>query len=389
MKVCLIHNQISPYRLPLFEELSKKFDLYVYYCKRRYGGRLWSPSLQNYSFKNEVLKSFNVGPFIINYSLSFKLLRDRYDIYLVGENPENLFATFIAFLVAKIFRKPVIIWSGVIETEYSKQIHAGNKVKMILLKNYVRFINTYRRFLYRHADAFVTYCNKSKEFLVKNGVQEVRIFVGGQIMPEELLSEISINKSDTEFKNKKVILYVGYLRKGKGVEYLIKAFNTLKKKNECLVIAGSGPDEERLKSIAKDIDNVYFTGYVVGSEKAKCYSIADIFVFPTLHDPWGHVVTEAMYYGLPVITTTSAGVSEVIYSAKNGYVIEPKDVQALKSSLEKLLNDEKLRESMKKGSKIYIKNHNTLDNGIKPFFKSIQFVQKNIEDAIYKKREGG
>jgi glycosyltransferase involved in cell wall biosynthesis len=355
----------------LFEELSKKFDLHVYFCKRKYGGRLWPVSLHSYSFKNEILKSFNRGSFIINYSLPFKLLRDRYDVYLVGENPENLFATFITFFVAKMFRKPFIIWSGVIETEYSKQIRAGNKVNVILLKNYVRFINTYRCFLYRHANAFIAYSNKAKDFLVKKGVQEERIFVGGQVMPESLLQKVSISKSDTDFKDKKIVLYLGYLNKRKGVDYLIKAFKNLQIINSVLIIAGAGDEEDNLKSLARDDKSIYFSGYVEGVEKSKYYSIADIFVLPTLHDPWGLVINEAMYFGLPIIITDAADASEIIKD--NGFVIKPGDQKALENALKALLEDDELRKKMGMKSKEIIKDCN-VSTGIKPFVSAIKYA---------------
>ena len=49
LKVMILHNIISPYRSPLFEELSKKYDLTVYFCKAKTNDRKWSTKLDNYS----------------------------------------------------------------------------------------------------------------------------------------------------------------------------------------------------------------------------------------------------------------------------------------------------------------------------------------------------
>lgn len=375
-RVFLLHNIIAPYRLPLFEKLNEKFDLTVFFCKEKKKDRKWGTSLSAYSFKNEILKSFDVGPYIINYSLFLKLLYNMYDVYLVGENPEIFFSVIITLFFAKLYHKPFILWSGELETKYSKHADANSENKKVLSRIYREIVYFYRRILYSQADAFIAYCQKAKDFLIKSGVPEEKLFIGGQVMPEELLPKASVNKSERRFKNKKIVLYLGYLQKRKGVEYLIKAYKNLKNKNSALIIAGSGPDEERLKSLVGNRNDIHFVGHVNGKEKAKYCSLADIFVFPTLHDPWGLVVNEAIYYGLPVIITTAAGASDLINEAENGYVIKPADVNALKNTLNELLNKDELRKEMSKRSYTYVEKYCTTDMGVTPFVEAIKFVKE-------------
>ena len=77
-RVLLIHNFISPYRLPIFEELSKFVDLEVLFCKISPKNRSWKKKeLDLYNFKYSILDSFNIKSFIINYSLPIILIRKK------------------------------------------------------------------------------------------------------------------------------------------------------------------------------------------------------------------------------------------------------------------------------------------------------------------------
>ena len=122
-----------------------------------------------------------------------------------------------------------------------------------------------------------------------------------------------------------------------------------------LIMAGAGKEEGRIKELAAGDKNIFFPGYVDGQEKARYYTIADIFVLPTFVDPWGLVIMEAMMFGLPVITTTGAGASELILG--NGIVIEPGDEEAINESLEYLLDNDEIREEMGRKSKEIIKEY--------------------------------
>jgi len=369
-KVFLLHNIIAPYRLPVFEELNKKLDLTVYFCHRKSKDRLWDTSLKGYRFKYYILPHIKLGPFISNYNLFFKLLPSHYDVYIVCENAyETLFSVLIVLIIAKVFRKPLIIWSEHIITEFSKKESESSLLKKIGNK----VLKFYRKFLYKNTDAFIAYSRKAKEFLLKNRVLERKIFTGRQTMPHEQVIKVNISKSDTEYKNKQIILTVSYLKKMKGIEYLIQAFNELKLEleNAILIIIGVGEEEKRLKSLAQDNKDIYFIGYKNGIEKSKWYAIADLFVLPTLHDAWGLVVNEAMYFGLPIITTTAAGCSEIIKD--NGFIIPPGDKVKLKEAVKKILTNQELKKKMGQRSKEYSRIY-TIEGATSPFINAINFV---------------
>ena len=368
-KILLLHNIISPYRLPIFEELSKHVDLHVLFCKEKHEKRKWDTTLRDYSFKWEILTGFNLIGLEINYPLPFHLLYRKYDAYIVGENLENIFSVLTVLCMSKLYKKPLIIWSGVISTEYDRAKYNSLPKKVIKL-----IFQYYRRFLYRNANSFIAYCNMAKAFLMENGVSEGKISVGTQIIPEDQLVNISFHKKDAEFEDKKIILSLGYLDKRKGIDYLINAFIKLKRSDAILIIAGTGEEEDYLRSLSKGHPNIHFVGYVQGQEKSKYYSIADIFVLPTLHDPWGLVVNEAMMFGIPIITTESAGCQDLVKD--NGFIVKAGDENSLKNCIALLLDNNSLREEMGNKSKQYIRSF-SVDFATETFLSAIQ-VGKNL-----------
>ena len=368
-KVLLLHNIPAPYRLPLFEQVAKKVDLQVFFCKKSHKRRLWETNFSKYNFKRKILKNFSLRPFVFNFTLPWELLKNKSDIYLVGENGfETMFSIFWVFLVSKIYKKSLIIWSGKFETEWTRQQLKG-------IRKYAELVlSLYRKFLYHNASAFIAYSTKAKEYLVKRGVSEEKIFIGGQVMPEELLQEVNISKQDTEYKDKTVILTISYLSKRKGIDYLIEAFKGLNFKNTVLIIGGTGEEERNLKLLAGNNPNIYFVGYVDGFEKFRLYSIADIFVLPTLYDPWGLVVNEAMYFGLPIIVTDAAGCSEMIKD--NGLVVPPADREGLREAIKVLVENKSLREKMGRRSKEIAQC--SLWFSVRPFLESIRWSLGHI-----------
>jgi len=363
-KVFLLHNIISPYRLPLFQKLSEELDLNVGLCKAITKDRLWSTKLRGYSFKNEILKNVSIGPLVINYSLLFKLLSNKYDVYIVGGGTETFLSGFIVFIISKLFRKPFIIWSGIIENpEYR-----DNWLRDVMRRYFYIFI----KILYPFTDSFIAYGIKAKEYLIKNGVSQHKIFIGTQVISENMIGRAVDSTSEIEFKDKKVILYLGYFYKRKGIKYLINAFKKMQYDDVVLIIAGSGEEENNLKSSAEGAKNIHFVGYVEGEEKCKYYSIADIFVHPTLHDPWANAVNEAMYFGLPIITTNGEGCSKELIDG-NGFVVEAGDEEGLRAAIEKLLNDDELRKKMGKRSRDIIKKYD-IHYAVNSFTKAIHLA---------------
>ena len=147
-------------------------------------------------------------------------------------------------------------------------------------------------------------------------------------------------------------VYVGRLWAGKGLTYLLDAFGGLQQRDVgevSLLLVGDGRDEERLRARgqALGLRNVVFCGFQPDDVLPRLYAASDVFVFPTLGDPFGMVVPEAMACGLPVVATTAAGeISERVDEGVNGFLVPPASSDQLLERMAVLASDERLRHSM-------------------------------------------
>lgn len=360
-KVLLLHSTVSPYRLPLFEAVAKKEDLMVYYCEYKPMRRKWHVPLNEYTFQNRILRCIKLGPFMINPTLPFILLFRRYDVYILGEDQRIFFSKIITFLIAKIFKKPVILWVGSADDNYYE------KYKKMVDRYFLRPIS---KFYYRFADAFIAYGEKTRKYLLGVGIPVEKIYMGTQAICEKQLMKNTVDGLDNEpfFDGKKVILCISYFDRRKGIDDLIEAYKRIDRNDTVLIIAGAGGEEERLRLIASNRKDIVFPGYLEHRKQAY-YSLADIFVLPTHSDAWGLTVNEAMMFGVPVITTDQAGCSQELIDG-NGFVIRSGDMVKLKEVLEKLLNDDDLRHEMGARSKEIIRKY-TIENARKTFISAI------------------
>lgn len=114
----------------------------------------------------------------------------------------------------------------------------------------------------------------------------------------------------------KNFLYVGRLTKVKNLEYLICKFNNHPELT--LTIIGFGELEEHLKYIAKE--NIIFLGAINNNELSYHYQKADVFILPSISEPWGLVVEEALNNGTPIMVSDKVGCSEEIINQNNGVI---------------------------------------------------------------------
>jgi glycosyltransferase involved in cell wall biosynthesis len=147
-------------------------------------------------------------------------------------------------------------------------------------------------------------------------------------------------------------VYVGRLWAGKGLSYLLDAFDGLQARDVgevSLLFVGDGRDEDELRARARaqGLRNVVFSGFQGDDVLPRLYAASDVFVFPTLGDPFGMVVLEAMACGLPVIATTAAGeIAERVAEGVNGFLVAPASSDQLLERMTVLAGDEDLREAM-------------------------------------------
>ncbi len=144
-----------------------------------------------------------------------------------------------------------------------------------------------------------------------------------------------------------VFIYVGRLWQGKGLDVLMKAYADVAAQHGdvSLLLLGDGPDEARYRELAAGLANAIFTGWIAEHDTPQYFALSDVMVFPTLGDPHGLVVEEAMSAGVPVICSESAGDIRLrIKDGETGFVVPTGDVGALRDKMVQLAGDEGLRQ---------------------------------------------
>jgi len=198
------------------------------------------------------------------------------------------------------------------------------------------------------------------------------------------------NSKKKENQNKIVIGTVKKLFPKYGIDVLIKAFKKLKvslaghspqlsRKLE-LVIAGQGPDKEKLENLAKKIgidEVVTFTGFINHEKVPAILNTFDIYAALSRDDSesFGVAILEASACGLPVVVTDADGPKEVTVEGKTGLVVPKDSVDQAAKALEKLINDKALRDRMGRAGREHVIKNYTWD-------KSLDIMINSYEKTI-------
>lgn len=191
------------------------------------------------------------------------------------------------------------------------------------------------------ADAHKMGIPRQKIIHIPNGIDMGRF--SGDIDTVRVRRELHIAK------NENVIGTVGRMVTEKGQIYLLEALEHLKSKWPDLkcVLIGEGPLQPSLKHYARKARiNEMCIFLAPRNDIEAIYSIFDIFVLPSIREPFGLVALEAMAAGVPVIATDAGGPKDYIHSGYNGILVPSENAQALAGQINRLLSDASLCETL-------------------------------------------
>ncbi len=190
--------------------------------------------------------------------------------------------------------------------------------------------------------------NKDNELALADCVFAASTFTANtlKVYPKELkhvkvipfgFPEINSDKIFQKFKpNKKLkLLFVGGLSQRKGIANLFTAVNSLKNHVE-LTVVGRKLNED-CAILNKELKNHNYIANLPFPEVLKLMGEHDVFVFPSLFEGFGMVITEAMSQGLPVITTINTAGGDLIEHGKNGWLVTPGSTDELTILLQNLI----------------------------------------------------
>lgn len=170
------------------------------------------------------------------------------------------------------------------------------------------------------ADAIIANSNWTKKNVIdayKINPDKIKVVHWG-IDPEN--EHYNLETKSPFSKDEKIVLFLGRITVQKGPDYFVEmAAKVLKKAPKTrFVVAGSGDMFPQMVSRAKElkiIDKFLFTGFLSGADVHKVFQMADIYVMPSVSEPFGLVALEAMKNNTPVIISKQSGASEVITNA--------------------------------------------------------------------------
>jgi len=167
----------------------------------------------------------------------------------------------------------------------------------------------------------------------------------------EKIEKFTRSKSQNK-KNEIInILFVGRIEKRKGLVYLLKAFEILRKRyqNIRLIVVGEGEKREEMENFVKQhkILDVFFEGEIQEKNLPKYYRTTDICCFPSIYgEAFGIVLLEAMASAKPIVAFANQGYKEVLTGKGRDFLVKPKDVESLVRKLEILIQSKEKRREM-------------------------------------------
>jgi glycosyltransferase involved in cell wall biosynthesis len=322
---------ISHYTTLLFQNLKTKHTTRFYSFKRQYPRFLY-PGRTDKDRSISPLKDAEVQPLLdsINplswFNVALKITRDKPDItifpwWVVFWAPQ--FLTIIYFL--KLFSKTKILF---ICHNYLE--HEKNRAKFLISK-----------WVLSRGDYYIVHSEEEKERLIKaTGKTDVKvnfhptydIFNRGEIPQDEARAKLDMDEGN-------IILFFGFVRKYKGLRYLLEAMPLILEKIDArLVIAGEFWEDKGayLKKIG-DLnigDKVTIIDRYIPNEDMPCIFFAsDIVVLPYTSVTGSGLVQLAFGFNKPVVVSRIGALSEVVDDTKTGFIVSPKNPRNIAESV--------------------------------------------------------
>lgn len=167
----------------------------------------------------------------------------------------------------------------------------------------------------------------------------------GEKLSKDEAKEFIKKEYGVELGNEKLLLFFGYVRKYKGLNYLLEAMPGILKHNnvKLLVVGEFYDDEEQYRKKIKDLGlerNVIVLSDFVPNERVRYFfSASDVVLLPYTSATQSGITHVAYFYDKPVIVTDVGGLSETVTNNETGFVIQPLDPEAITDAVNKFYNE--------------------------------------------------
>jgi glycosyltransferase involved in cell wall biosynthesis len=343
--VVIIHNHPIHYQHLLFRELAKRgMDFEVLFAAASSSSRVEAPLPANHEYPYSIAYAgrYEEAPGIGTSRFVWKALdRIRPKVIIISGYSDA--AAWTAWLWAAVHQVDRILWAE--SNAFDHRRHVWKELP--------------KRIFVKGCALAHVYGTSSLEYLETLGLARDRIRTKRALADTALFldpCDAGIQKNGAM-----KLLYCGRLSPEKNLATLIRALAALEQKMDSprlvLKLVGHGPLEEELHRLVEKLrvtTIVEFAGKAPQSELPRIFRESDVLILPSISEPWGLVVNEAMLSGLPVAVSTQCGCVADLVRPENGWTFSPHSEMGLTKLLVKISDTprEVLEEMGRAGSSV-------------------------------------
>ncbi|MBI4726225.1 glycosyltransferase family 4 protein [candidate division TA06 bacterium] len=353
------------YQAPLLRRIAKEedIDLTVYFCSDLSVRGYKDPGFgKKIAWDTDLLSgySYEFLP-IVDGNNSVTTLRPFNYGLLKRLKKKNIDAIFINGY-ARWYNLWVIIQSKsagikvLIRDEATPISARRNAIKKMLKRIFFQLLN-------KLCDGFMAIGTLNRQYYLQNGIPAEKIFMMPYAVDNDYFRHLSeeAKAKRQEFarelgvdSRRPVILYASKLTQRKRAQDLLDAYILLSPDGQAepdpyLLVIGEGEARAFVeeKARARGWNSIKFLGFKNQSELPAYFELCDVFVLPSVYEPWGLVVNEAMSAGRAVIVSDQAGCGpDLVQDGRNGFIFKAGDIWQLSEALKKITGDRELARSL-------------------------------------------
>jgi glycosyltransferase involved in cell wall biosynthesis len=355
LRLAIVASHVIQYQDPFFRLLAQApdVDLTVLYCSRQ-GAETYRDEdmkttlawnielLQGYRhrFLRNLARNGNAGyTRLINPGIVPALVRGRYDavIFMFGW---GAITALLGMATCWITRTPFFLYGDSSFPPPEQTFRA--KLRAWFLRR-----------IFARATGFMVSGKLNAEYYRHYGADERTFFLLPWAVDNDrfaVASQDGLRERYGIAPDKVVMLFSAKLVPRKDPMTLLGAFETMIHRGRAaLVFMGEGELRAELEAHVRErhIENVHFIGFINQREIPAHYAMSDVFVLPSVYEPRGAVINEAMACGLPVVVTDRCGsIGDIVQENDNAFVYPAGDAVALRDALDTIVSDDALRARM-------------------------------------------
>lgn len=329
-KILVVSSYPAPYRVAVFEGLAEKYQMDVYFELNTDQNRNAGWFVKNGNF--QILDHDQSRQ---SFSDALKHLSD-YDLALAYDYNNPNAGRLMRACVRK--NVPYII----------------NCDGAFIRKNWLK--DMVKRYYISHAKGCFASGSYAKQYFLNYGARpeaihfhrftsltekDIRTAVPGSEERAALRRELGM-------EDRKTVLTIGQFIPRKGFDVLLESWKKAKPDWQ-LILIGGGEEEEKYRRIIEEngLSHVILKGFMEKEDVFRYYMASDLFVLPTREDIWGLVINEAMACGLPIVSSDRCvAAMELVDEGYGGYRVPAEDADKVAVAMEKILEDNDLRQAM-------------------------------------------